>query len=192
MIARQTRARLADPGLGDDDDDLVLVPVLVRAAAWLRVETNRWASKLIIAAGVAFAAYTWFVNERRLFEPPAREAAEAPATPSGAAPTAYELELSTIVRRYPQLNPESALYDQQLVGAMKVRSAELQRQGDPPELALRRAVAQVMERRDPVRAEPPREKRNPNARDAYPDCVYKSVMSDADYRACGARPPGAR
>jgi len=108
----------------------------------------------------------------------------------------YDEELTRIERLYPQLNPDSPTFNQRVVNSVKLRMEEQRTQGMQPEIALRNAVKEVMApvqsmsvQRSPVAGNSPATPRNKNP---YPNCVYKGVMSDEDYLACGVQPPGSR
>lgn len=112
----------------------------------------------------------------------------------------YDTELSRLEAKYPQINPDSQLYDRRLVADIIGRLETLSQYSDQ-HVALGVAVEQVMREHKLSRQSSsvprhsqnsmfipdPRSSKNPSA--AKEGCQYKGVMTDDDYRACGLNPP---
>jgi hypothetical protein len=115
----------------------------------------------------------------------------------------YNAAVKDIESQYPQLNPDSPQYSQALASKVLNIFNTYKAQGYQPDVALNIAVQNVMQpaqkatatavQAQKYTAEPinPQQIKKPSkrTRSGEVNCVYKDVMSDADYRACGINPP---
>jgi hypothetical protein len=129
--------------------------------------------------------------------PSASIAAPSPAVAASPQKSAYEVTLSELKATYPQIDPASPKFDPQILAVATRSLADLTSRGMPRDEALRQSVGLAVSL-NPVRSAA----RQPEIMTRLVDghrllsansppevCVYKPVMSDAEYRACGAKPP---
>ena len=103
--------------------------------------------------------------------------------------------------RYPELNPQSPKYNQVFVNEVLRIKENYERQGVPSDDAIRRAVWDAEQNKASMRSAAGFHKSAHFHKSAYSHpaavdpiivkCQYKSVMTDADNRACGVNPPGS-
>jgi hypothetical protein len=173
---------------------------------WIKPKQRRVASIQYGALFVASTAFFVWSKESDHFTRLQQEAA-APARSQQASPAprrdpAYDQTLATLEARYPQLNPDSPMYSQAVADRVIARMDVLTRNGLRPADALVRAVDELIAQQPPAHRAPtppvvvhtpqpaPVAPRSAGTSRALPiDCVFKPVMTDADYRACGISPP---
>lgn len=103
----------------------------------------------------------------------------------------YDAEVRRVEAEYPQLNPDSVRFDREMTTRVSDRTKRYITAGLSPAKALRLAATELsspplppptVSREKPVQVGAP-------AAPAQRACIYKDVMSDDDYRACGISPP---
>ena len=113
--------------------------------------------------------------------------------------SAYINELVRLEGLYPQINPNSSVYDSKINSRAVFILKYLKENGVSPVSALNRSVVQAIneaaETQRPVNIIQPQiiqrelKPRVEVEKEIKQPCVYKSVMTDEDYMACGVRPP---
>lgn len=116
------------------------------------------------------------------------------STPAQITParSSYDQMLLDLEGRNPQINPNSSDFDARVAEAVQARIVQLKGRGVSPETALAQAVKEVLSRRNGATSNGSTVSQPDRKSDRLPNCQYKSVMSDDDYRACGLRPPEVR
>ena len=125
----------------------------------------------------------------------------APLLNSGRPTLPYAETLKLIEAKYPVLNPDHPGYRQDLTEQVLRRMTEYKQHGDSPTRALLLAIEDMERGTPPVSAQrqisinppvadSPKPAAKPRQHRPTRTCVFKGVMSDDDYRACGLKPPG--
>lgn len=107
---------------------------------------------------------------------------------------AYDAKLGELERRYPAINPDSPQFDAAVTEMVSRRMDTYAATGIAPADALIMAVTDVFEEVRSRRAQRREQssgwlKGSTSRAPPENNCVFKAVMSDADYRACGLEPP---
>lgn len=125
-------------------------------------------------------------------------AVDAPSSPDQ-----YKAALQKVMAKHPELNPDLPGHRQKLIEQLdtliaqytsrdysKVRALEIAIWDMESGVAAISFVSRKTSQR--TRAVPQNTIVKPQERDSFPNCIYKGVMTDADYRACGLNPPSTR
>lgn len=182
----------------------------------VRVSQLLWRAVAIGGVCIALGVLIWLVgatlNDAGYFarykaEPIPFSPAPTPKFPNVDEPVkyapvkTYETELNRLEAEHPQINPDSPQFDPKLTRLALDTLKGWVNTGANPADALERSVMYAIQAtsgaRRPIDITPP-EFKEPNrprtqsrgaAAASKRPCEYKDVMSDDDYRACGATPP---
>ncbi len=128
--------------------------------------------------------------------------APADSTVRAVSDPVYDATVSMLEQKYPQLRPGSPSYDQRVVDGVMARAALLQQRGlSKSDAAIKATEGYYADLVGQTRASlkpepvlriqaPSRDATSRSARDReHPECEYKAVMADDDYRKCGIPVP---
>jgi len=133
---------------------------------------------------VVIGGFGWWILSGFFDDSKASRDILPPTSPTQAAPSQYQL----LLEANPGLIPESSHYNKPFADRVMAKAELHSRAGKSPEDALRQAIFdESAAPRQTVRNNKPRSTATAPAQGQ--PCVYKAVMTDDDYRACGIRPP---
>lgn len=115
-----------------------------------------------------------------------------PPVRSAPADSSYDALLTSYERRFPQINPDSPLFNKPLTDQIKAGMNAYRFSGKTLEEALRLAVGDFMEPSKASRSAATTQAPPVNVTSHTGRCEFKAVMTDAGYRACGITPPAVR
>lgn len=115
-----------------------------------------------------------------------------PPVQSASADSSYHALVTSYERRFPQINPDSPLFNKLLTDQIKAGMNAYRFSGKTLEEALRLAVGDFMEPSKASRPAATTQAPPANVTSRTGRCEFKAVMTDAGYRACGITPPAVR
>ena len=153
-----------------------------------KAKTNSGDSWWVIA--VAIIVGGWFLLKE--YGPASTITASKPPVQSAAADLSYNALLASYERRFPQINPDSPLFNKPLTDQISAGMSAYQFSGKTLEDALRLAVGDFLEPSDTSRSAATTQAPPVNVTSHTRRCEFKAVMTDEGYRACGITPPAVR
>jgi len=172
---------------------------LGRGAANATVTGLKWAVLLVLLIGGLLVVLSAVPKRSETVQPvpgaPLGQPAGLSSTASHQDPrrSAYDATVRRLEARYPALNPDSPSFNEAVARRVLDRTKFLIQQGQEPAAAVERAADEFLA--PPPTAVPTITHGGGTSsvakrrQDAFPNCVYKPVMTDDEYRACGVRPP---